>query len=184
MSAASSQYYRSASTHSHYPNFPPNNHEHLYALTAASWHQDPEHASYAGPPSTATFLHYPHGGADSVTHPPASSSAPQAWSTSYARPDLQVWEQTGGDQTYASRSAVHYGAAEGSATVPHPAPEAPRQYQQQQRMNTRPDFPLDPLCDTYRSTDRFHELQITSVCAQAGNAQIARLMFSRSPPPT
>jgi hypothetical protein len=171
MSAASSQYYRSASTHSHYPNFPANNHEHLYALAAASWHQDPEHASYvADPPATDTFLHYSNGGADSVAHSSASSSAPQAWPTSYSRPDLQGWEQPGSDHTYASRSAVHYGAAEGSATVPHPASGASRQYQQHQRMNTRPGFPLNPLCDTYDSTDRFHELRISSVCAQAGNA--------------
>jgi hypothetical protein len=165
MSTTSSQYYRGAST-SHYTNFPANNHEHLYALAAASWHQEPDHAPYVGPPSAA-FLHYSPGGADSAS---ASSSAPLPWPPGYTRPDLQVWPQPGGNHTYASRSAIHYGAAEGSATVPRPAPEASRQYQPPQILNTRQELPPSPLCDTYRSTDRFHELRIASVCAQSGTA--------------
>jgi hypothetical protein len=184
MSATSSQYYRSASAHSHYPNFPTNNNEQLYALAAASWHQDPDHASYAGPAS-ATFLHYAHAGADSGGHTSASSSAPLPWPTGYARQDLQGWEQPASDHTYASRSDIHYGAAEGSATVPHPTASASRQYQQQQTLNTRQDLPLTPSCDTYRSTDRFQELRITSVCAHTGNAiryTRLRLMFTRHPP--
>jgi hypothetical protein len=183
MSATSSQYYRSAS--SHYPNFPANNHEHLYALAAASWHQDPDNASYTGPAS-ATFLHYAHGGAGSVAHTSASSSALQPWPAGYVRQDLQAWEQPGGDHTYASRSAVHYGAAEGSGTVPHPTAEASRQYQQQQpTLSSRQELPLSPLCDTYRSTDRFQELRITSVRVQIGNAMRypkLRLIITRKPP--
>jgi hypothetical protein len=167
MSATSSQYYRSAGAHSHYPNFPANNNEQLYALAAASWPQDPEHASYAGPAS-ATFLHYAHAGADSGAHTSASSSAPLPWPTSYARQDLQGWEQPAGDHTYASRSEVQYGAAEGSATVPHPTASASRQYQQQQTLNTRQGLPLSPSCETYRSTDRFQDLRITSVCPYTG----------------
>jgi hypothetical protein len=155
MSTTSSQYYRSADTHSHYPNFPANNHEHVYAL-AASWHQDPNHASYVGPPS-ATFLHYPHGGADSVAQP---SSAHQAWSTSYARPELQGWEQSGGDHVYASRPAVPFDAAEGSASVPQSTAQASRQYQQEQTLHQRSQIPLSPIGDGYRNTDNY---QVTSV---------------------
>jgi hypothetical protein len=162
MSATSSQYYRSASTHSHYPGFPANSPEHVYAL-AAPWHQDPNHSSYTGPPS-ATFLHYPQGGADSVSH---ASSAPQAWSTAYARQELQAWGQSASDPAYASRSTVSYDAVEGSASVPHAAPEASRQYQHQhqhqQTLNPRAELPLSPLGDTYRNTDKFHEPRITPV---------------------
>ena len=162
--STSSQYYRSANTHSHYPNFSANNHEHLYVLAAASWHQDPNHASYTGPPS-APYLHYPQGGADSVSHS-SSASASQSWSAGYARQNNQAWDQSVGDHAFASRSAIPYDAAEGSASVPHPQPVASRQYQHQQTLNTRQDLPLSPPGNAYRRTDRFPELQISSVGVQ------------------
>jgi hypothetical protein len=161
MSATSSQYYRSANTHSHYPGFPANNQEHVYAL-AAPWHQDAPHSSYTGPPSAA-FLHYPQGGAGSVTH---ASSPPQAWSTTYARQELQAWGQSAGDHTYAPRPSVSYDAVEGSAPMPHGASQASRQYQHQQTLNTRTDLPLSPMSDGYhRNTDKFHEPRIAPVRA-------------------
>jgi hypothetical protein len=160
MSTTSSQYYRSAGSHSHYPSFSANDHEQLYTL--ASWHQDPNHASYAGPPS-APFLHYSQAGASSVSHP---SSAPQNWPAVYSRQGLQGWVQSVGDDVYAPRSSIPYDAAEGSAPVPHPNAEALRQYQQQQTLNTNQDIALNPPDDAYRSTNGFHELRISSVGAQ------------------
>jgi hypothetical protein len=162
MSTTSSQYYRSANTHSHYPNFPSNNHDHIYALTAASWHQDVSNAPYSGPPS-ATFLHYSQDGADSVGH---TSSAPQTWPSGFVRQDIQEWTQTAGDQTYTPRAAVAYDAVEAAASVPHPPAEASQPYQPQQVLSSRQQLPLAPPSATYRSTDRFHDLRTTSVCIQ------------------
>jgi hypothetical protein len=161
MSTTSSQYYRSADAHSHYPNFPANDHEHLYAL--ASWHQDPNHTSYAGPPSAAPFLLYPPSGADSVPH---QSSAPQPWPSTYSRQGLQNWVQSGGNDNYTSRSNVPYDAAEGSTTVPHQHLEALRQYPHGETLRTRQELPLNTPNEVYRNTSGLPELQTSSVCAQ------------------
>ncbi|KAH7398986.1 hypothetical protein DE146DRAFT_719152 [Phaeosphaeria sp. MPI-PUGE-AT-0046c] len=158
MSTTSSQYYRSANTHSHYPNFPANTPEHLYALTAASWHQDVDHAPYTGPPP-ATFLHYSQDGADSVGH---TSSVPQTWPSGFGRQDIQEWTNAAGDQTYPSRPAIPYDATEAGASVPHPPPEASRHYQPQEVLSSRQELPLSPPSATYRTTDRFHDLRTSS----------------------
>jgi hypothetical protein len=161
MSSTSSQYYRSANTHSHYPNFPANNHD-LYAL-ATSWQQDPNgDPSYTGPPS-APFLHYAQGGLDSAPH---QSSTPQAWPAGYAREELQSWHQPGGNPSFASRPAVNYDAVMGSASVPQPTPVASRQYQHQQTLDTRHKIPLNTPSTACRSAQRIHDLRISSVGVQ------------------
>jgi hypothetical protein len=162
MSTTSSQYYRSADAHSHYPSFPANDHEHLYAL--ASWPQDPNHASYAGPPS-APFLHYPPGGADSVAH---HSSAPQPWPSTYSRQGqgLQAWVQSAGNDSYTSRSNGPYDAAEGSTTVPHHHVEDLRQYQHGESLRTRQEILLNPPNEVYRNTIGPPELRTSSVRVQ------------------
>jgi hypothetical protein len=174
MSATSSQYYRSADTHSHYPNFSANNNEHLYAL-AASWHQDPNHASYAGPPS-APYLHYSHGGADPGVHP---ASNPQTWPVGYGREDVQGWNHAVGDHAYTSRPALPY-----DAVVPRPISEASQHYQHPQNVNIDPELPLSPRSDAYRSSDRFHSLRITSVGVEKVLCLALKrlLMVSRNPP--
>jgi hypothetical protein len=158
MSTTSSQYYRSADAHSHYPNFPANDHEHLYAL--ASWHQDPNHASYTGPPSAAPFLLYPPSGADSVPH---QSSTPQPWPSTCSRQGLQNWGQPGGNENYTSRSNIPYDAAEGSTTVPHQHYEALRQYQHGEILRTRQELPLNSPNDFHRNTSGLPGSQISSV---------------------
>ncbi|KAH8717056.1 hypothetical protein GQ44DRAFT_730183 [Phaeosphaeriaceae sp. PMI808] len=159
MSTTSSQYYRGANTHPHYPGFSSSNEQQFYVL-AASWQQDPNHAPYTGPPS-ASFLHYPQGGADSISN---SSAAPQPWSgTSYARQNLQGWDQPVSDNTFASRSAGAYDAAGGNAPVPHQQhPEASRQYQQSQILNPRTELDLSPPSEAYQNIDRFNELRTCS----------------------
>jgi hypothetical protein len=165
MSATSSQYYRSADTHSHYPDFPANNSEHLYAL-AASWHPDPNHASYAGPPSAPLppFLHYSNDGADSVEQPTSSA---QAWPTNYSREDVQGWDHVVGDHAYTSRPGLQFDAAEGNLPAPpRPTSEASRHYHHPQTLNGGPELPTSPRGDTFRSADAVHDLRVASVCSQ------------------
>jgi len=143
---SSTSYYR---TPSHY------NDEHLYAIAASSWQQDPNHASYTVLPP-APFLHYSQGGADSVAHP--SAPAPQSWSVHYPRQAPQAWNQPG--------PAIPYDAAEGSVPVLHPSGEALRHYQHEQPLNTRQEVPLSTSDNAYRSANRFHELRTPSVGVQ------------------
>jgi hypothetical protein len=179
--STSSQYYRNASTHPHYHDFPANNQEHLYALAASSWQQDLNHASYTGP-SPVPFLHYTQGGAESVSHP-SSAPGPQTWPAAYARQESQGWVQPVDDPSFASRSALHYDVAEGSTSVLHstPDPELLRQYQGQQSTNTRPEIASRNEGNVYPSTARVHELQATNVgtedvvsCAKSATNYSAR----------
>jgi hypothetical protein len=164
MSAASSQYYRSADAHSHYAGFPANSHEHVYGL--ASWHQDANHASYAGPPS-APFLHYPQAGVESVSHPSSSAAAaaPQPWAATYSRQGLPgCWGPSGGDDSYASRTPPPYHeAAEGSAPGSRQNLQAPRQYQHGQTLRIGQNVPLISPGQVYRSTSGLPELRASSV---------------------
>ena len=191
MSAASSQYYRSADTHSHYPNFPANNNEHMYAL-AASWHPDPNHASYAGPPSAPLppFLHYSNDGVDSVDHPTSSA---QAWPTNYSREDVPGWDHVVNDDAYTSRPGLQFDAAEGNLPAPpRTTSEASRHYhhhqqqqQQQQTLNGGPELPSSPRSDAFRSGDALHDLRVASVCSQELlSCTKSATNGSRSPPQT
>jgi hypothetical protein len=182
--STSSQYYRSANphSHSHYQNFPSNAHEQAYANYLGAW-QDSSPTSYTGP-SSVPLAHYPHAGLGSdfdrtqVQQP----LAPQAWNASYAQPNVQQWNAAAADcvnvneQTFAPRLAGgSYDIVEGGASVQHRAPNIARPYphqhhqqavtaqqQQQQQQHEQPLTSPDP---SYRDTDRFSALRITSVSA-------------------
>jgi hypothetical protein len=174
--STSSQYYRSASAHSHYQNFPNSDHGQLYALPA--WQQQPDHASYAGP-SPAPFPHFAPGGAESISvSQPAS--APHPWSPGYARQEHQLWTPSE-DQNFASRSGNPYTAVEGYPSVQQPNLDASRQYQHHQNLTSRPDIASSTPGHTYPSADRFHYPRIASVGAHVVPCAKSRLMFPGIP---
>ncbi|OWY44884.1 hypothetical protein AALT_g3749 [Alternaria alternata] len=169
MSTTSSQYRNATQTPSHYQDFPTSNHDPLYGL--GSWqqhHNAPSHDSYAAGPSTAQFLHYPPVGVDSAgSHP---QSAPTAWA-GYVRQAPLEWQHAGPEQNYTARSTVPYCDAEGTASVPHQLPTVSRHYQQQQQqhqyqhqpaLSSGHTLPLTSQDHAFRSTERFHELRISS----------------------
>ena len=184
MSTTSSQYRNTAQTPSHYPDFPTANHDPLYGL--ATWQQDAAavatHDSYAVGPSTASFLHYPQPGVDSASlH---AVSTPSAWAAGYVRQQApNQWQeqqqQQQPEETYRSRASVSYCDTEGTAPVPlHQLPAISRHYQQQQQqqhhphhhhhqsaLNAAPTLPLTAHDHGFQSTDRFHQLRISSVSA-------------------
>jgi hypothetical protein len=163
--STSSQYYRNASAHPHYHDFPANNQEHLYALAASSWQQDASHTAYTDPP----YLHYGQGGADPVSHAPPAPTQTQTWPAGYARQDSRGWAQPVDDLAFASRTAVSYdAAAEGSALVLQPRrdSEALQQHRHQQTLHTGPGLTTTSPRDAYSSIDRDQGLRTPSVGAQ------------------
>jgi hypothetical protein len=163
MSTTSSQYRSAAQTHSHYQNFPANNHDHVYHDSLAAWPQAPSHDSYGAGPSTAPFLHYQQVGVDSAgLHQPTT---PNTWSSGYVRPGPQEWQHAGPEQAYTSRSTIPYCEDEGSASVPHQNPAVSRHYHHQQALNPEHALPISPQEHAYRSTERFNQLQLTLVSA-------------------
>lgn len=148
--STSSQYYRSRA---HYQHFPSSNHEHMYAL-AATWQQDPNHDSYAGP-LPAPLLHYTQAGVDSASlHPP---SAPPPWAAGYVRPEHHEWNQQGASQAFTARSPPQYAHAHAEGPAPLPNPAGEPQYQ----------HPLSPQEHSFPAAERFHELRVSSVSAHS-----------------
>ena len=167
--STSSQYYRSASAHSHYQNLTHSDHGQLYALPA--WQQQPDHASFSGP-SPAPFPHFAQGGAESVSQP---ASAAQTWSPGYARQEHQLWTPSE-DENFPSRSGNPYTAVEGYASVPQPNLDASRQYQHHPSLTTRHDIASSIPGHSFLNAERFHYHRTPSVGAHVVLA-LTRLMF-------
>ncbi|KAF2131003.1 hypothetical protein P153DRAFT_287202 [Dothidotthia symphoricarpi CBS 119687] len=135
--STSSQYYRSASTHSRYQNIPPNDHDQLYAANfAVVWQGQP----YGGPSSVFT-----QGGVSSDFVTP---SDPPAWSAAYPRQSFHGW---------APRAT--YGDGGASAAVPQANHSVSRQYQ---ASNTGSVLPQAAPENTFRSIDQLGELRVSS----------------------
>lgn len=168
--STSSEYYRSAHPHSHYQNFPSGAHEQDYADYLRTW-QDTSHASYTGPSSVPLNLaHYPQPGLGSDYARPQQPHVQQTWNASYAPPDVQVqqWNACVNEQTFAPRLSAPYDIVEGGASVQHSAPNVARPYphqHHQQPATATHEQPLTSPDHTFRDTDRFTALRITSVSA-------------------
>lgn len=170
--SASSQYYRSANPHSHYQNFPNNNHEQAYTNYIGTW-QDSNHISYTGP-SSVPLAHYPQAGLGSDFARPQQPHIAQTWNAAYAQPNVQQWNtavsesDSVNEQSFAPRLGGSYDIAEGGAPVQHRAPNVARPYphqHHQQASTAEHEQSLTSPDGTFRDTDRFTALRITSVSA-------------------
>jgi len=165
--STSSQYYRNASAHPHYHEFPASSQEHLYALAASSWQQDPNHAPYDGPPSVP-FLHYSQGGVGNSDPPPGPTH--QTWPTTYVRQESRGWAHPVADPAFASsRTAVSYDTATGGSQPvlqPRPNSEALQQHRHQQTIDATPGLAVNNSQNAYRSIDRDQDLRTPSVSVQ------------------
>lgn len=163
--STSSQYYRSANSHSHYQNFQSNSHDQAYATFLGTWQDN--HPSYAGP-SSVPLLHYPQAGLSSDFPRPHQPPAPQSWNADYAQ---HGWSTTVGDrvneQSFAPRLAAPYDIAEAGASVQHHTPPNvarpyPRQHHQQ-ASTAEHEPPLASPEGAFGDTERFTALRIASV---------------------
>ncbi|XPS72445.1 hypothetical protein M3J09_004610 [Ascochyta lentis] len=168
--SASSQYYRSANPHSHYQNFPNNSHDQVYASFIGTW-QDNNHTSPVGP-SSVPLLHYSQAGLSSDFSRSQQPSAPSAWIPGYPQPNPQEWSTTVSDQVseqnFAPRLGASYDIVEGGASVQHTTPNVARRYphqhhqHHQQASAVEHEHPLSSPEDSFRDTERFTALRITS----------------------